>query len=426
MDRSNSPGSDRGDLYKRGVRLYLRGHYREAFAELDGAAGTEAKDPAGNATAHMARYYRGMSLRALGLADLENGRFEQAERNLRAAIKEIGADAELGAYLAKVYAKTGRYGQCIAEMERVAEQRPRCAAARRKLAQTQWHAGQRPEAYMTLGAAIREFANDAELHLQMGLFHAAEDRFDDARASLARAARAECDHGDAHYYLGLTSAALEDFPAAVDALQRAVELDAGNLQWAYQLALAARAAGRTGVRVVVHAPAPAAATETSHGRQLARYVATDVEFIDALTTLPESEADEKLFSLLLSVLKMALADHPDYADLHVRCSRILTRLGRIAPAVEHAERAVTINPNYVQAHLDLADLCARMDRPVEAIEHLRRAMARGANWPDVHCRTGELMVRCNAPDGAERHFRQALQLKPDYPRAAEALANLAA
>jgi len=426
MDRSNSPGSGRGDLYKRGVRLYLHGRYREAFAELADAGPAKAEDPAANATAHMARYYRGMSLRALGLADLENGRFEQAERNLRAAIEEIGADAELGAYLAKVYARTGRYGQCIAEMERVAERQPRCASARRKLAQTQWRAGQRAQAYMTLGAAIREFANDAGLHLQMGLFHAAEDRFDDARASLARATQAECDHGDAHYYLGLASAALEDFPAAVDALQRAVELDAGNLQWAYQLALAARAAGRTGVRVVVHAPAPAAATETSHGRQLARYVATDVEFIDALTALPESEADEKLFSLLLSVLKMALGDHPDYADLHIRCSRILTRLGRITPAVEHAEQAVTINPNYVQAHLDLADLCARMDRPVEAIEHLRRAMASGANWPDVHCRTGELMVRCNAPDGAERHFRQALQLKPDYPRAAEALANLAA
>jgi len=88
--------------------------------------------------------------------------------------------------------------------------------------------------------------------------------------------------------------------------------------------------------------------------------------------------------------------------------------------------AVEINPKYALAHVELGRLHAGMDKATEAVEHLQRAVAAGADWPDVHCLLGELMSRINRGRSARRHLERALQLNPDYTRAGEVLASLAA
>ena len=408
------------DHYRRGLELYRARRYAEALAEFE-----QLTNPA-PLTGQMAVFYRGLSHRAIGLGALRDGRFDLAEQHMRAAMGLIGRQADLSVFLAALYAKTNRHDRCATQMERAAEARPDSVAVCRDLAGALWRSGRRAEAYMTLTAGIRRLGRDARLHSQTGLFHASEERFEEARRCFAAAAEADCTSADAWYYLGLADAAAGDVRAAVRSFQRAFELRSDDLMLAYQLSLAARAAQEAGVPVHVHLPEPRTVPGVSRAGDLARFITTDGDFIEAFLDLPESEVDPEVFQTLLAALKTALAEHPDYADLRLHCCRVLRRLGRPEEAAEHAERAVRINGRYAAALVELAQLYSQRGRMTEAIECLMRAIENGADWPDVHCLAGELMLRCDRREQARQHLERALQLKADYARAAKAYASLAA
>jgi len=308
------------EQYVRGMELYRHGRFEEAAAELAGVQ--DRSDPMGR----VARFHAGMAWRNLGVEALAQGRFDRAEKHFRAAIDAVGPQADLAGYLAAVYARTHRYERCAAQMKRAIDCGGDDAAARRRLAQAQWRTGRRPQAYMTLAEAVRRFGPQAHLHFQLGLFYAAQARYAEARDSMKRATDADCTNGRMHYYLALTAAAMGDAPAAVRSFQRAFALRPNDLMGAYQLALAARVAGRAGCRVVVRLPEPTAAPAPTGTRQLARYVAGEPDFVESFLALPASGIDSELFGLLAGVLEAALAEHPDYAD-RVSCRRSGTPAG---------------------------------------------------------------------------------------------------
>jgi uncharacterized protein HemY len=95
MHRQDGPTSG-VDHYTRGLSFYSRGQHEAALAELG-----QVPSSAG-LTGQMARFYRGMSYRALGLKGLQEGRFAQAERNLRTAMQTLGQEAGLSSFLAAV------------------------------------------------------------------------------------------------------------------------------------------------------------------------------------------------------------------------------------------------------------------------------------------------------------------------------------
>ncbi len=413
-----SQGRSAPQEYARGVQLYRQGRFAEAADCL-----TELHDASGAAAA-VARFYRGMAHRAIGIKALRQGQFDLAESHLLLAAKTAGPDADLAKYLASVYAQSGRNRQCADQMELVAARRDRPSSAR-QLAQALWQAGRREEALMTLTAALRRFGDVAELHLQAGLFAAATESFAEARLSFAAAAEADCDSADAYRYLGLTCSAVGDLPAAVRAFQRAFDLQPDNVLLAHELALAAKAAGSTGYNVVVHMPDPRLREAASEMRHMAGYVVAEPDFVDSFLALPVSEVDTELFTTLGNIVSMALADHPDYADLRLLSSRIHHRLGQTDEATAQARKALEINPRYAQALVHLGRLLAGEGRAKEAVEHLVRATQCGADWADVHYLIGELMAD-HAPAGAGEHYRRALELDPQYHQAREAASRLAA
>jgi len=420
MPSNEQPGCGT-ERYTRGVELYRQGKHEQAVAALKPLLSR------GDLVSQMAKFYSGMAHRATGMEALQQGQFDRAERHLKLAVEAIGRDADLAAYLASIHARKGHQELCLREMEHALdrEQRERTWPWRR-LAQAQWRTGRRAEAHMTLNHALRRLGEKAELHLQLGLFHAAEEHFAEAKACFARAAEADCTSPEAHYYLGLAAAAQGDVAQAARSLQRAFLLRPNDLVLAYQLALAARAADQSGVRVALPAPEPILANGGSEVRQLADYVAAEPDFVDAFLALPETDADGPLFNLLVGVLRAALAAHAGRADLHLHLSRALQRVGQTEPAVHHARKATEVNPRYVQAFVQLARLHAGADRVAEALEAAQQAIACGGDWPDVHLLVAELMKRCDAMDGAAEHLRRALQLNPNYAPAAEALTSLAA
>ncbi len=414
-----SEGLSGQDEYKRGVELYRQGRFVEAVEWLGKVQSPD------DATGAVARFYQAMAHRAIGVAALNQGQFEVAERHLLVAAKTAGPDADLAKYLASVYAHTRRHQQCADEMEKVVSRKDSPSTAR-KLAQSLWQVGRQEEALMTLTAGLRRFGDVAELHLQMGLFTAAVEQFDEARVSFLAAIDADCENCDAHYYLALTCSAAGDLPAAVRAFQRAFDLQPDNLLLAHQLALAARTAGTTGYKVVLHLPEQRPREATSEIRHMAAYIVTEPDFIESYLALPPSDIDTELFNMLGNIVRTAIVDHPEYADLRLLCSRICQRLGQRDQAAEHARVALEINPDYARAHIQLGHLLADAGEPDDAIEHLVRATKCGGDWADVHYLIGELMMACDTRAIAGDHYRRALELSPDFRPAAEAILRLAA
>lgn len=406
--------------YTRGMLLYRRGQYTQAVGVLDVLSQQEG--PLGQT----ARYYSGMAHREIGMQSLKNGDYSHALHHFQLAVNAIGSKAGLSDYIASIYARNGEFARCSTEMEKSVDIQGQDAVRWRKLAQSQWRAGRKQDAYLALQKGLRKTGDCYELHLQYGLFYAAEERFDLAQESLEQALDCDCSDSQAHYYLGLVYAAKSDALSALRSFQRAFHLAPDNLLLARQLAMTAQIVQQQGQRFVLHMPDQAPLQSESHAMQLAHYMVKEPDFLDALLSLPESEMDRELFGSLADVLDLAIAQHPTYADLLYYSARIHYRIGNINRAGHQVRKAVTVNPKYIKGLMLLAELCAEGDDPIEAIEHLDQAISLGADWPDVHCRAGELLLQCQRPDVARSHLQRALELNPKYQRAQEALASVAA
>lgn len=373
--------------------------------------------------ARIARFYLGRSHRQLGLEAMRSSRFDVAENHFLKAMDYLGRCCDLSSFLAGSLPSVAR---CSESAWRAQTGEPSQARIARRLAQSQWNSGRREQAYLTLHEAIRHGAA-AELHLQLGLFLAAEERIQEASASLEKAVEIDCANPDGYRYLGLIRAARGEAAEAARLFQRAFELRSGDLMLAYQMALAARSAAAAGCHLVLRPAEPSLEHgDDSQIQQLARYVSHEPDFLEALLVLPPSAADALLFQTLLNVTKAAMAQNPAYADLHLYCSRIYQRLGRETEAIREAFQAVHCNPNYKQALAHLAKMEARQGQDESAIEHLHQAFASGADWPDLHCLAGEILTKFRRNEQARIHLRRALELNANYDRAAQALAALAA
>lgn len=391
------------DRYSRGLTFYRLGRYRDALQELGAIA--DGGDPIGR----MARFYRAMCHRAIGIEALAGHEFDLAEEHLQAAIGLVGRTGDLAIYLASLYAGTGRFSRCVDQMSRVLDLEGDSPATWRKLALAQWRRGDRAGACMTVNQALRRLGDNCQTRLQLGLFHAADGRLDLARQALSEAVRADTSAGDAHYYLALVLAAGGEPLAAMQSFQRALDLRPDDLLAAYQLALTGKAVAQAGGAVTIRLPRPVESVEGSGIRQLAGYVCREPDYLAAFLALPDTGADAAMFGLLAAVLQIATGEHPEYADLRHLYSRVLARLGRVDAAIAQAERALAINPRYVQALIHAARLYELAGRDARAIDCLKKAIASGADWADIQRELGDLLRRAggdkrNAGDKPARQF----------------------
>jgi tetratricopeptide (TPR) repeat protein len=406
--------------FTEGVQAFQRGDFALAvrrLAPLRGRKGLPGR---------LATYYSAKSHRAIGVEQLQAGRYSEAGRHFRQAVSLVGKSTDLAEYLQLVYARTGDHERCVAEAELVVKTRPDSDAARIGLAHAQWRGCRRPLAIMTLTESLRELGESFRLHLALAQLYAADEEFDAACRHFRRASELDCTSDRAFHQLGLAEAARGRTGPAVRAFQRACSLAPQKMQYAYHLCLAAEAASQAGEPVTVSIPQRSQRPEASAIGQLAEYAAAEPDFIEAFLSLPRTEADEELLEVVVSVLLTALADHDDYADLHHLAARALQRLGRTDQALAHGRRAVEINPGYVAALLHLAELEQEAGEGPAAVQRLEAVVRGGSDYPDVRVRLGEICRLAGRTDEARRHFRRALELNAGYERAREALAAIAA
>ena len=403
-----------------GMNAYRQGRYPDALRLL----GSLLDRP--DLSGRLARYYCAMSHRAVALDRISFGSYAQAAQHLCQAIALVGNRGDLAEYLLLSFAGTGQYDRCAGAAEGMVAAEPNRVTHRVRLAQAQWRSGQRPLAYMTLTEALRQLGDDVQLHLNLGLFYAAEEKFGQARGHFVQAIECDPACGRAEKCLGLAESVLGDFRQAARAFQRAWVLDPADLLIAQQMCLAADAAAKAGSAVTVQLPGPVTPTATSQIRQLAEYAAAEHGFIQAFLALPPTDADGELFGILRSVVRVGLACHEDYADLHFQAALICRRLEDVEAARGHLRRAVQINPNYAKALVELGELSMRTGATDEAVACLEQAVRAGADWADVHVRLGDLLRQIGRSSSARNHYHRALQLNEYYQPAASGLTSLAA
>jgi Flp pilus assembly protein TadD len=103
-------------------------------------------------------------------------------------------------------------------------------------------------------------------------------------------------------------------------------------------------------------------------------------------------------------------------------SLLRAQQGRLAEAIELANRAVSLNGDSAEALAHLGTILLQLGRSEEAAAYLERAIAANPRLPHVHNNLGSALLRLARIDEAVSAYRSAVALEPLY---SEAWNNLA-
>lgn len=410
------------DDYEAGMASFSERDYRTALAHLEQIAeGASIK-------ATLARFYVGQSHMRLGMERYLQGRFAAAAEHFRQAAAQNPAGGGLSRYLAACHAALGRNEAAAVELARLLDVHPEDVETRTRLALCCWKSGDSGRAERILRDGLAAMPEEPNLLYLLATLLASQEAYAPAIELLESCLRADAGHARAHVRLAQCSGAQGRAPEALAHLQTAQRIEPNDPDIALQLSVLTSGGQQAAAKPCVELASPRVldlCDKHAVGR-LADAIAADSEFVDAFLSLPTSSADEDVFRVVLEAVTTAAERHPDYADVHRQCSRVLARLGRLDEAVTTAERAVTLNPHYIAGLIQLAQLYQATDRNTDGIERLEQALAYGANYPDVHYLLGQMYQAEGRTDDARSAYTRALTLNGNFTAARDALSVLAA
>jgi tetratricopeptide (TPR) repeat protein len=417
---------------RRAVDACRDGRFTDAVAALAPLAGRR------DATGRLARRHLGNAHRMAGQAALRSRSLEQAELHLRRAESLLGPLPSVSEALADTYAAGGRFDLAAAEIERaISAAGNGDPAGWRKLAMARWRAGQREEAHAAIQAGLRRLGENAELHVQRGLFLSAENRLAEAREAFTRAVEADGECAEAHRCLGLADAAAGRHGQAVESLQRWADLSPRQAMPAYLLSLAARAARQRGDAATVHwtnlcgpgAPlreiAAAGAADPPPAAPPPELVEATLKAYEGVSPASLKSQDKRQLESLLASLLRAMAGGSPAPELAGCCAETLELLGRDEEALPHAEAAAKTESS-PRPQVRAGRLLAKLGRRRDAVQYLEQAVRQGADWPDVHCLLAECLVAAGRMSDARQHLGRALRQNPALRQAKGLSKRLAA
>jgi tetratricopeptide (TPR) repeat protein len=350
-----------------------------------------------------------------GICLLNAGRYAEAQTEFEKALDLGNGEQSLPAYLASTLAAQGRSAEAAAHCSPndPVPSEP-VVAIRRALAL--WKAERTDEALSTLRDAVRRKPECAELHFQLGVILASNERFDEAELRFTQAVNIDRNHTESLVHLALCAGTRQAPAEALVHLRKAQAQRPYNARIGLLVAQAANAAHQQGVAVGARFQPPPAEQVVDHAgiETLSQVIATEPDFVDAFLSIPLGEVDQDIFAMLLETLQVALERQPEHAELHFHCGRVLARLGRPSDAIVATERAVEIEPNFVRALIELGRLYQQTDRNEDAATRWEQAIAAGAEYADVYYLLGNLYRDQGQLARARESYRHALELNDHY------------
>lgn len=177
-------------------------------------------------------------------------------------------------------------------------------------------------------------------------------------------------------------------------------------------------------------PAPSAGQAKEGGKPSVALKEASVEEMKKLFA-------DKRYAEANDMADLLLSKEPNNADLHAWKGHILGRMAQGNPmdmmkygmaAMQEYEKALAVDPENAEAHLGRG--IGRLMTPPQfggnvdgAIEDFEASCAR-KSIPEAYYYLGEAYKKKGLMDRARAAYKKALELRPDYPEAAKALAEL--
>ncbi|HOA72940.1 MAG TPA: tetratricopeptide repeat protein [Phycisphaerae bacterium] len=409
---------NRTEAYRQGMAAYNAGRYGQAIERL----GPLATEP--GLTGLLSRFYLGRAHHAAALEHFRRLRFREAAGHFEAAARWNPHGGGMERFLVACHVRTGRIDLAIDTLRSALAQHGDDVETRVRLALALWRNAQKDEAIALLQEGVQRCSQSGELYYQLGVMHAAREEYADAAACLEKAIELDSNRVDAHERLAQVYGVQGNPARALDLLQRAHAMDPANSRIAFQLSVLARMTPGARLPTLEDAGRSAGTLDQAAIDRLGEIIVEEPDFVSAFLSLPASDVDQEVFSVLAATLERALERHPEYADLHYHCGAVYRRLGRNVAAIEHAEQAVRMNPRFVNALILLGELYGQTERWADSVQRLEEAIRQGGDYPDVHYLLGRLLHRSGQPERAREAFERALALNREFEPARQALEDI--
>lgn len=364
-----------------------------------------------------------------GICLLNAAAYEQAVTELAAATKLNPDNKNLPAYLVAALVGTSDLTQAAAITAQYLDQNPNDVDAIIRLALVRFKSGKHSEAIRTLRNGVRNNADNAELHFQLGTMLSAIDQDEEAELRFTQALAIQKEHVDSLVSLAMCRGAQGDMSGALRSLEKAQKARPSDAGIALLLTHAARANSTESKGAGVWAEMPAdddAQCNAADLDVLSKTIEDDPEFAEAFFEIDDDGVNDSVYQMLVGVLMQAIQRSPQRARLHYLCGAALAQLNRSDDAIAAVEQAVSIDPRYVKALILLAKLYECSERPLDAASRLEKTILLGAEYADTYYLLGNLYCDTGQIERARWAYEQALRINSNYEAARKALDTLAA
>ena len=275
--------------------------------------------------------------------------------------------------------------------------------------------------------ALREWADDPEILMRLGLVCQHQGKHDEAVDTFQRILKRAPLYPGVNASLAVSYYALNKFDKTIEAAQRELTGNPKNKQARYHLSLALSASGRLfeaiqqleilqrddpeNLAVIYQLVVDYKAAAQQTGEKLAR-LAPDSEFTHAMRA--EALADSERFDEAIAEFKEVTRRNPDFPGIHLALGQLYWRRKELEKSQLELKLALLEDPRQPLANYYLGDILVTDKEYVRAIPHLETALS---TYPEL-TRAYWLLGKCLAGSGSQLRaievFKKALAQNPNY------------
>jgi tetratricopeptide (TPR) repeat protein len=309
--------------------------------------------------------------------------------------------------------------------------------------------GKGDEAIALCQRMIKQNANDAKAHYQLGVIYYHMNRINDATAELVEAHRlapapgsgaspelakqiskdlgqmylsqgkimeasdhygkealAHPDDADAQNDYGVIQTKLNRHAEAAESFAKAIKVNPNHVDAHYNLGLTQFERWRLDDAI----------------REYREALRLKPDYIDATFNLARALARRGQYSDAIAELDKVLAVRNQTADAYYEKGICQLRLGQETAAVSSFTEALRHYPDHADAHMQLGLILSRLNKPQQACPHFIKVTQLRPSDADAYYQVAFCQLRMGKVEEAIAGYRDALRLRPDWPEAQNDLA----